>query len=185
MAETTNAGTEVPAGDVGEHGAKGAFPPFASETFASQVIWLAIAFGLLYLLMSRVALPRVASILENRGAKIAADLEAAQRMKAESDAAVEAYEASLAEARSHAHGIAAEARGAVAAEAEKTRIGLEGELGRKLAEAEAQIEATKAAALGNVRSIATDAAAAIVERLTGRVPASRAVEAAVDAAVRR
>lgn len=182
MAETTHEGTEVPAG---EHGAKGAFPPFASETFASQVIWLAIAFGLLYYLMSRIALPRVAGILETRGAKIASDLQAAQRMKAESDAAVVAYEASLAQARSRAHDIATAARDVVSAEAETTRKSLEAELAVKLAAAEAQIHATKTSALGNVRAIAADAASAIVERLTGKAPPAGSVDSAVDAAVGR
>src|SRR5256885_2047231 len=115
MAETTHAGTEVPAG---EHGAKGAFPPFESGTFASQIVWLVIAFGLLYILMSKVALPRVADILKLRGDTIASDLAAAQRMKAESDAAVAAYEQSLARARAEAQSIAGRTHDAMAAETE-------------------------------------------------------------------
>ena len=180
MAETTHAGTEVPAG---EHAPGGAFPPFASETFLPQLIWLALAFGLLYLLMSRVALPRVAGILETRGERIAADLQAAQRMKDESDASVEAYEASLAEARDRAHAIAAETRDAVTHEMDAQRKTIETDLAGRLASAEAQIAATKAAALSNVRGIAADAAASIVERLTGRSPDAGTVAAAVDAAL--
>jgi F-type H+-transporting ATPase subunit b len=181
MAETTHEGTEVPAG---EHGGGGAFPPFESNTFVPQLIWLAIAFGLLYFLMSRVALPRVAAILETRGERIAADLEAAQRMKAESDASVEAYEASLAEARERAHSIAAETRDAVTREADAQRHGLEAELAAKLSKAEAEIVATKTTALSNVKAIAADAASTIVERLTGRAPEKAAVSKAVDAALK-
>ncbi|MDQ0470497.1 F0F1 ATP synthase subunit B [Labrys wisconsinensis] len=182
MAETTHAGTEVPAG---EHGGKGAFPPFESGTFPSQLVWLAIAFGLLYILMSKVALPRVAEILKTRGDSIASDLAAAQRMKAESDAAAAAHEQSLAQARGEAQAIAGRTHDAVAAETETTRKGLEAKLAERLAEAEAQIAATKAAALGNVRAIAIDAAGAIIERLTGRSPEAGAVEAAVDSAAAR
>src|SRR3954453_14289616 len=181
MAESTEAGTEQPAEG---HGG-GAFPPFATETFASQVVWLAIAFGLLYLLMSRVALPRVAGILETRRDRIGADLRAAQQMKADSDRAVEAYETSLAQARAKAQRIAAETRDAVNAEADAKRKAIESELAAKLASAEAQIEATKATALGNVRSIAADAASSIIERLTGTSPDKAAVTAAVDQAVSR
>jgi len=180
MAETTHAGTEAPAG---EHAPGGAFPPFASETFLPQLIWLAMAFGLLYLLMSRVALPRVAGILETRGERIAADLEAAQRMKAESDASVEAYEASLAEARNRAHAIAAETRDAVTRDMDAQRKTVETELAGRLAAAETQIATTKSAALSNVRGIASDAAAAIVEQLTGRSPETGTVASAVDAAL--
>src|ERR1700761_1458313 len=105
MAATT-AGTEVPA----EPHKDGAFPPFDSSTFASQIIWLVIAFGLLYLLMSRIALPRVAGILEDRASKIGADLEAARRARAESDAALASYETSLVQARAKAQSIASETR---------------------------------------------------------------------------
>ncbi len=72
----------------GAHGAKAPFPPFNSETFASQLIWFAIAFILLYVLMSRVALPRVGAIVEGRANKIADDLAAAQKLKDETDTAL-------------------------------------------------------------------------------------------------
>jgi F-type H+-transporting ATPase subunit b len=173
-------GTEVPAG---EHGAKGGFPPFDSSTFASQILWLVLAFALLYYLMSKIALPRVAGILENRANRISTDLEAAQALKTQSDTAMASYEAALAEARGKAQTIAGETRAAVDAEAETTRKSLEAELGNKLAAAESQISATKATALGNVRSIAVEATSAIVERLIGRAPDSQTVTAAVDAAV--
>lgn len=178
MAETTHEGTEQPEGH------SGVFPPFETSTFASQVLWLAIAFGLLYWLMSRLALPRVAGIIDARTSKIASDLKAAQVMKTESDAAVAAYEASLNQARARSHAIASETRDAVGAEAETTRKGLEAELSQRLASAEETINATKATALGSVRSIASDAASAIVEKLTGRAPEPGSVETAVDAAVR-
>lgn len=180
MAETKT-GTEVP-GD-GHHGGKASFPPFDSSTFASQLIWLAIAFGLLYYLMSKVALPRVASILENRANRIATDLDAARALKEQSDAAIASYEAALTAARTNAQTIAGETREAVNAEAEATRKSLEASLGEKLAAAETQIAATKTAALGNVRAIAEDATSAIVERLLGRAPDAGAVKSAVDGAL--
>ena len=179
MAETTHEGTEQPA-----EGHSGVFPPFETSTFASQILWLAIAFGLLYWLMSRLALPRVAGIIEARNARIASDLKAAQAMKAESDAAVAAYETALNAARARSQAIASETRDAVNAESEGNRKGLEAELAQKLAAAEETINATKATALGSVRGIAAEAASAIVEKLTGRVPEAKAVESAVDAAVR-
>ncbi|MDQ0391643.1 F0F1 ATP synthase subunit B [Labrys monachus] len=178
MAATT-AGTEVPA----ESHKDGAFPPFDSSTFASQIVWLVIAFGLLYLLMSRIALPRVAGILDDRAGKIAADLDAARKARAESDAALATYETSLAQARAKAQNIAAETRQAVTAETNATRQQLEAELSAKLATAETQITATKTAALGSVNGIAVEAAAAIVEQLIGKAPDAHTVQAAVDAAV--
>ncbi|WP_413988844.1 F0F1 ATP synthase subunit B [Labrys okinawensis] len=179
MAEST-AGTEVPAD---AHGAKGSFPPFDSSTFASQILWLVIAFGLLYLLMSKIALPRIAGILADRSSKISSDLAAAQKAKADSDEAIAAYETSLIKARAKAQNIASETRAAVTAETDATRKSLEADLSAKLAAAEDQIAATKQSAMGNVSAIAIDATTAIVEQLLGKAPEPDAVQAAVGAAV--
>lgn len=162
----------------------GNFPPFDVHTFPSQLIWLAISFGLLYLLMSRIALPRIANILEERHDRIADDIEEANKLKAESEAAAKAYEAALASARGKAHGIATETRDKLSAEADAGRKSLEAELAAKLATAEAQISATKTAAMANVRGIAVDAAGAIVNELIGSAPAPQAVETAVDQAIK-
>ena len=160
--------------------AKGAFPPFATETYASQLLWFAIAFGALYYVMSRVALPRVAAVMENRSQRIAADLAEAERLRAESEAAGAAYEKSLNEARAKAKAIAQEMRGALTAEAEAKRKALELELHERLEVAEKTISAKTQEAMASVRSIAADTAMAIVERLTGQAPDRRALEAALD-----
>lgn len=170
------------AGHGGGH--EGAFPPFDSSTFSSQILWLAITFGLLYFLMSRFALPRVSSILEMRGDRIASDLAEAQRLKTETEAAIASYEASLAEARGKAHQIAGETRDTVQKEADAQRKTLEAELAGRLAKAEQQIAETKTSALSNVRAIAVDAASEIVSQLLGTKPDAKAVETAVDASLK-
>ncbi len=177
MATETHAGhTEAP------H--SGGFPPFAKETFASQLVWLAICFVALYLLVSRIAVPRIGGIIDERAKRIEGDFASAQRMKDESEAALAAYEKSLAEARNRAQAIGGEIRDKLHAEGEERRKALESKLNTQLADAEKQIATTKTAAMTNVRGIAVDAAAAIVERLTGTVPSAVAVEAAVDGALK-
>ena len=161
----------------GEHG--GGFPPFNSQTFASQLIWLAIAFILLYVLMAKWALPQVGRVIENRQKRIAGDIAEAGRLKEQSDAAVVAYEKALADARGRAQTIANETREKQAAAADAARKRIEDQLNVKLAEAEKAIAATKQAAMANVRAVAEDAAAAIVERLIGSAPSKKAVAAAV------
>jgi F-type H+-transporting ATPase subunit b len=163
-----------------ESGHKGAFPPFEAATFASQILWLAISFAALYFIMSRIALPRVASILEVRGDRIASDLAEAQRLKTETEQAIAAYETSLAEARAKAQKIAGETRDRVQAETDKKRKALDAELAERLAKAEKQIAETKAKALSNVRSIAVGAASVIVTQLIGDQPDAADIEAAVD-----
>lgn len=165
----------------GEHG--GTFPPFDSSTFGGQLLWLAIFFGLMYWLMKKVALPRVENILEGRAERISADLAEAKRLKAETDAAIAAYEKALADARAEGHRIAAEMHDKVSAEAAARQKATEDELNAKLETSDRQIAEAKAAALSNVRGIAVDTTAAIVERLTGKPAAQSEVEQAVDASL--
>ncbi len=172
MAEPT-AHTEAPAGH-------SAFPPFQKEHFPSQLLWLAVSFALLYVLMSKIALPRIGSILADRSKRIGDDLAAAERLKEQSDAAHAAYEKSLADARARAQAMASSTRHEQASGAEATQKRLEAQLHERLAAAERSIAATRSAAMGNVRSIAADTAAAIVERLIGKAPAAQDVAAALD-----
>jgi F-type H+-transporting ATPase subunit b len=165
-------------------GAKPQFPPFNSETFASQVLWFAITFVLLYFLMSRVALPRVGAIVAARSGKIAGDLADAQKTKDETDAAIAGYEKKLADARANAQSLAAQTRDKLMAEADERRKAVEAKLNERLQDAEKTIAQTKIAAMTNVKGIATDAASAIVERLLGNKPDSKAVTDAVEKAMK-
>jgi F-type H+-transporting ATPase subunit b len=166
-----------------EHG--GGFPPFQKDTFASQLIWITLAFAALYLLMSRVALPRVDSIIAARRQRIEGDFAEAERLKGESDAALAAYEKSLADARSRAQALANETREREAAAADAARKALDTKLNAQIADAEKAIAARRSAAMTNVQSIAVDAAGAIVQRLIGSTPASGEVETAVADVLKR
>ena len=165
-------------------GHKAPFPPFQSETFASQLVSFGIAFVLLYVIVSRFALPQVGSILAARQSAIDTDLADASGLKNESDAALKAYETDLANARAKAQAIGTEIRDNLNAQAETERKSLEDRLSTKLAAAEKTIAATRESAMGNVRSIAAEAAAAIVQRLTGATPDGNAVTTAVDASLK-
>jgi F-type H+-transporting ATPase subunit b len=172
MAEPT-AHTEAPEGH------SSGFPPFQAEHFPSQLLWLVVTFVLLYALMSRIALPRIGAIFADRSKRIADDLGAAQRFKEQSEAAGAAYQKALADARNRAQAIAAETREKQAAEAQANNKRLEEQLQEKLAAADRSIAATRATAMGNVSSIASETAAAIVERLIGTAPSQQDVAAAL------
>ncbi len=160
------------------------FPPFDARTFPSQILWFAIAFGLLYVLMARVALPRVAEAIDMRRKRIDADLEKAAAMQQEAKEAGQAYERTLADAKSKAQDLAAETRAKIKSDADAKRATLEAELNGKLAQAEAQIGDMKAKAMANVGAIAREATSAIVEHLTGKPADNEAVTAAVAATER-
>ncbi|MFZ0110853.1 MAG: F0F1 ATP synthase subunit B [Pseudolabrys sp.] len=175
----TTAHTEAPGGH------KGTFPPFDSHTFASQLVWLVITFVLLYVVLAKVALPRVGGIIAERQKRIDDDLAQANSFKTQSDSAIAAYEKALADARNRAQSIANDMREKQTAEAKSVRKKIEDQFNVKLADAEKAIAATKQAAMANVRGIATDAAKAIVERLTGKAPADTAIDAAITDVLKR
>lgn len=179
-AETHNTEIQVPHG--GEH-ASGVFPPFDSSTYASQLLWLAITFGLFYYVMAKMVLPRIGGILEDRRDRIAGDLAEAERLKQETDAAIAAYEQALAEARSKAHGIAQATRDKLTSEVNAKREAAEADLASKLADAESRIAGIKSEALGQVGEIATETASALVEALLGRAPAKADTAKAVKASM--
>ena len=156
------------------------FPPFDPAGFGSQLLWLAITFGALYLLMSRVALPRIGSIIETRRTRIEGDLKEAERLRQETEKAAAAYEAALAEARKNAHAIAEETRAGIKADIEGRRADVEAQLSKRVSEAEARILADKTAALANVGAIAAETAQAVVAKISGSATAAEA-KAAVAA----
>lgn len=164
-------------------GGKGAFPPFDRNTFAGQLFWLAISFGCLYWLMSKVALPRVGGILADRAATLARDLDEATAMQAKAEASSKAYEDALTSARGKAQGIAQAAREAGAKASDERRKVVEAELAEKLNKAEASIVTAKAKAMENVRGLGSETAIAIVEKLTGNAPSPAEAAKAVDAAL--
>jgi F-type H+-transporting ATPase subunit b len=163
-------------------GGHGAFPPFQPDAFASQIVWLALTFGALYFLMSRVALPRVGAILAQRKDSIGSQLDAAAAMQAKAKEASDAHDKSIAEAKSKAQALAQASRDQLAAQSDASRKSLESELGAKLATAEAQIAETTARAMANVDAIASEAAGAIVERLTGKATTPDVIASAIAAA---
>lgn len=167
---------------VAHEGGPKVFPPFDSTTFASQLLWLVITFGLFYLLMQKVIAPRIGGILEDRKSRITKDLNEAASLKKEADLAVETYEKELAQAKAKANTIASEAREAAKAKAAAERAAIEAELSQKVSEAEGRIAEIKAKAFADVGTIATETAGAVVERLIGGSVAQADVAAAVASA---
>ncbi len=166
----------------GEHGR--GFPPFDPHSFPSQLLWLTLTFIALYLLMARLALPRIASIIEERRRHIDDDLAQAQQLKASSDAAIAAHEKALNDARGQAQGLASETRAKAAAAAQERRKAVDAKLHLQIAASEKTIAATRATAMSQLGGIAEDTAGAIVERLIGASPPRQEISQAVNAALK-
>ena len=152
---------------------------FASPLTISQVVWGAIIFVLLYLLLSRWALPKVAVVVEARHATVAGDLETARAAKAEADAAVAELTAATRQARAEAGAAVASATLKAKNEAAEHAVRMNESLDAQLAEAEGRIGQARAAAMGALREVANEAATAVVTRLTGIAPKAGVVDHAV------
>jgi F-type H+-transporting ATPase subunit b len=158
----------VAAAAAATHGGKsGGLPQLNPADFAPQLIWLAITFVVLYFILARVALPRIGEVIEERRDRVQRDLDAAERFKKDTDAALAAYERALSEARSKASSMAKDMRAKLTAETDKERGSVEGQLAAKLADAETRIAATKTKALSSVNEIAAETASAVVSKLLG------------------
>ncbi len=154
-------------------------PQLDFSTFPPQLIWLAIVFFGLYIVLSRLALPQIGGVIEQRRDRIASDLDEVARLKEESEKALAGYEAALAEAKAKAHAIAQETRDKLNAETDRQRAEVEATLAKKTAEAEARIAETRDAAMAQIKDVAGDTTGAIVNQLIG----GRATKAKVTKAV--
>ncbi len=156
--------------------------PTQGRYLIANIFWLLVIFGLLYVVMARIALPQVGQVIESRAARIAADLEAAQAAKAEADAAMAALREATAKARSEAQAEIADALAASQAAAQAKSDELAARLARQIEEADARIAAARGAAMGALRQVATETAESLVTKLTGRSEGT-AVAGAVDRAL--
>ena len=175
-AAATIEGTEA----AGHPAEEGGLPQMNPEHFASQIFWLVITFGLLFVLLSKVTLPKIASGLTARKDRIDGDLSAAERSKKDASDALAAYEAALAQARGKALAMADENRKRIVGEIEGLKNAADAKAQEAMSKAEARIAAQRTSAEGNIRNAAAEAAASIVERLLGVGVSSDEAAAAVD-----
>ena len=156
---------------------------FANPLTLSQVVWLAVIFAALYLVLSQWALPRVASVLEMRAATIATDLDAARAAKAQADAAVAELTRATREAHTSAQTEIAQAAAAAKQAADQQQAELTARLDKQIVEAEQRIADARSAAMGALGEVARDTAREVVGRLAGGAVPQQTVDAAVAAAL--
>ncbi len=174
--------TEAAAHAAAEHGSSG-LPQLDFTTFPSQIFWLAVTCVVLFQLMSKVALPRIAGALEERADAIADDLDRADEFRRKAAEAEEAYQEALAAARSRAQEIVAATRAEIQKDVEAATARADAEISARTAESEKRIREIRDSAVAAVREVATETAGAIVEKLMPDAADSGAVTAAVRARI--
>ena len=153
-------------------------PQLDFSTFGNQIFWLVVTLVAIYLILSRIALPRIAEVLAQRQDKISDDLAAAENLKGQALAAEEAYNQALAEARVEAQRIVAAAKTEMQVELDAAIAQADTEIAAKTAVSESAIAEIRAGALESVGLVAVETAAAVVAAIGGAADA-QAVSAAV------
>jgi F-type H+-transporting ATPase subunit b len=149
--------------------------------FASQLFWLLVVFGIIYFFIGRGMVPKIQSVVEQRDAKIAEDLAAAQKAREDAEAVEAAYRERIEVSRSEALKVAQEAKQQAALETEKRLKAIDEQIGARVAEAEAKIRAAAEKARKELEPIAAEAASQLVGKLTGQKIAAKDAEPAVKA----
>jgi F-type H+-transporting ATPase subunit b len=168
------------AGAEAEH-ASGGLPQLDFTTFPSQIFWLAVTVFVLFQLLNRVALPRIASVLEERADAIADDLDRAEEFKRKAADAEAAYQQALADARAKAQGIVAETRAEIQKDVDAAMAKADAEIAARATESEKRIREIRDSAMAAVEEVANDTAAAVVDAVMPDVADAKAIKAAVQA----
>lgn len=153
-------------------GASAGMPQFDISTFASQITWLIITFGILYFVLSTMILPKIGNTISNRHNRIADDLDTASRMQREAEEAEIAYERVLADAKAKAHNVAESTRSSINEEIEREIDAADAEAAAQALKSEAKITDIRREALSNIDTIAQEAASDIVKKFIGKAPSA-------------
>ncbi|MGI9484414.1 MAG: F0F1 ATP synthase subunit B' [Geminicoccaceae bacterium] len=159
-------------------------PQLEVSTYISQIFWLIVCFGVLYYLLSKKALPRVAEVLEARADRVRSDLDEAQRLRKDAEDALSRHEAVMAEAQSKAQAQIAEVQAKLQAEAAAAQAKLDAKLAKQIGEAEMRIAKAREEALKELDDAALITAQAATERLAGVKVTKTDAKAALDAVLK-
>ena len=158
-------------------------PQLDFSTFPNQIFWLVVTIVVIYLILSRVALPRIGAVLAERQGTITNDIAAAEDLKRQAAAAEDAYNKALADARAEAQAIAAETRAEIMADLADATAKADAEISEKLAESEKAIAEIRANAMASIEDVAKDTAAELIAALGSEADA-KTVDAAVAARIK-
>lgn len=181
LGQAAAAGHAEAAGHADAAGHAVGLPQLDFGTYPSQIFWLIVAFLVLYWLMAKVALPRIAGVLEERADAVAADLDRAEELKRKAEEAEAAYKRSLAEARASAQAIAAETRAEIQKEIDAATAKADAEISARAAEGEKRIAEIRESTMESVTEVAGETAIAVVDRLMPGIADDDAVRSAVRA----
>ena len=160
-------------------------PQLDPASFPSQLFWLAVCFGTMLLVLSAVVLPRITRTLTTRQGQIDEDLEAAEKLRADAEAALAAYDAALQQARNNALVLAQDMRAEIQAETDRQKAELDARLAEAAQKAEARLQAARDSALGGLEAAAHDVVGDVMQAIGLGTPGDNDIDAALKAAQKR
>ncbi|MCB1368781.1 MAG: F0F1 ATP synthase subunit B' [Rhodobacteraceae bacterium] len=154
-------------------------PQLNPDWFSNQIFWLVVTLVVIYLILTKVALPRIAAVLADRANAISSDLEQAERLKQKAVEAEDAYNKALAEARAEANRIVAEARAEIQVDLDAATAKADAEIAARTVESEKAIAEIRAGAMKSIEQVATDTASAVIQAIMPGTGDDKSVAAAV------
>ena len=151
------------------------------STYASQIFWTLIVFGLIYFTVGKSMVTKIDANIDVRDRKIADDLAAAEKARAEADGLVAGGSNALNEARSQAQAKAAAAKAKGAKDAEARLAKADADVAAKLSAAEADLAKARSKALAGIEAVAIEAAGDIVAKVSGAKVSAQQAASAVKA----
>jgi F-type H+-transporting ATPase subunit b len=158
-------------------------PQLDFSTFPNQIFWLALTLLAIYLILTRMALPRISAVLAERAGTVTNDIAAAEHLRDRAKAAEAAYEKALADARTEANRIIAAAKAEMQAELDAELARADAQIAARTAESEKVLSGIRDQAIDSVTEVARSTAAEIVAAFGGTVD-DAAVRAAVTSRVK-
>lgn len=173
--------TAATTAEAGHEAAKVGMPQLDFSTFPNQIFWFLVALVVLYTIISRVALPRIGAILDERSGIMASDLADAAGMKQQAQQAELDYNAALATARANAQRIGAETKAEIQKVLNAEMAKADAEIAVQASVSEGHIREIRDGALKNVEIVAKSTAKAIIAAIMPSTADDKAVDAAVTA----
>ena len=150
-----------------ESAESGGMPQLNPEFWFSQIFWLIITFGIMFVLLSKLILPKISENLEIRKAQILENIEAAEKQREESDKKLEEYEKLITNSKNEAKSYFNKAREKILKDVDKKKENLEKEINEEINNVEKEILDLKNKSPEKIRKIAVETSADLVKQLIG------------------
>ena len=163
-----------------ESAESGGMPQLNPEFWFSQIFWLIITFGIMFILLSKFILPKISENLESRKAEILENIEAAEKQREESDKKLKEYEKLILESKIEAKNYFNKAREKILKDVDKKRENLEKEINDEISNVEKEILDLKNKSPEKIRKIAIETSSDLIKQLIGVEVNNSSISAIVE-----